>query len=74
MSLEQLFAETVPRTADRERIPVRFALSPRTRRLAVEMAPEADPRDACGLKWQFSCGASPILLHLLRWAMRDSHR
>ncbi len=63
MSPEQLSVEAVRR---------RHARESRLKRRAVDMAPRADPRDACGLKWQFSCGGSPLLIRLLRWAMRGA--
>ena len=46
--------------------------SSRAKRIAVDKPPRADPRDACGLKWQFSCGGWPFVIRLLRWAQRRS--
>lgn len=46
----------------------------RVRRRAVDTPPRPDPRDACGLKWQFSCESWPLLLRILLWALRNSGR
>jgi hypothetical protein len=68
---EQIIAAPESRDLPRAGQPVRSSRA--RRRLAVARAPRADPRDACGLKWQLSCSGWPFFIRLIRWALRDSH-
>jgi hypothetical protein len=42
------------------------------RRKLLRTMPRWDPRNQCGLTWQFSCAGWPFFLFLLRWALRNS--
>jgi hypothetical protein len=72
MSREQLIADAIPFSPPAARQGRAPARSKRAKLIAVEKAPRADLRDACGLKWQFSCNGWPFVVRLLCWALRGS--